>query len=446
MSYINDVMNYVMQRDSGEREFHQAVRHVLGSLHPVIERHPEYEQHRILERMTEAERIIIFRVPWHDDQGRAQVNRGFRVEMNSAFGPYKGGLRFRSNVNLGILKFLAFEQTFKNSLTTLPMGGGKGGSDFDPKGKSRNEVMHFCQSFMTELYRHIGPNRDVPAGDIGVGAREIGYLFGQYKRIQNEFSGVLTGKGADWGGSLIRPEATGYGVVYFAQEMLKTRDDSLEGKVCTISGSGNAAQYTALKLIELGAKVVSLSDSNGCVYDKAGIDEDKMKFVMELKTVKRGRIKEYAEKFAGVEYREKTRPWYIKCDCAFPCATENELNGADAMTLVANGCFLVAEAANMPTDDDGIDVFREHNVLYGPGKAANAGGVAVSGLEMAQNAQHLSWPRKEVDSRLQQIMQAIHTLAWETAEEFGMRGNLMAGANIAGFVKTANAMLAQGLV
>jgi len=446
MSYLNDVLNFTMQRDSVEREFHQAVRHVLGSLHAVIERHPEYEQHRVLERLTEAERIIVFRVPWHDDKGRAQVNRGFRVEMNSALGPYKGGLRFRSNVNLGILKFLAFEQTFKNALTTLPMGGGKGGSDFDPKGKSRNEVMHFCQSFMTELYRHIGPSRDVPAGDIGVGAREIGFLFGQYKRIRNEFSGVLTGKSPDWGGSLIRPEATGYGVVYFAREMLNTRDESLSGKICTISGSGNAAQYTAEKLIELGAKVVSLSDSNGSIYDKAGIDEDKLDYVMELKNVRRGRIKEYAEKFPGVEYRAKTRPWSIKCDCAFPCATENELNGADAMGLVANGCFLVAEGANMPTDDDGIDVFREHNVLYGPGKAANAGGVAVSGLEMAQNAQHMSWPREEVDGRLQQIMHAIHTLCWEMAEDYGMKGNIMAGANIAGFVKTANAMLHQGLV
>ncbi len=446
MSYVDEVMNFVMQHDSGEREFHQAVRHVLSSLHLVIERHPEYEQLRILERLTEPERIIIFRVPWHDDKGRVQVNRGFRVEMNSALGPYKGGLRFRSNVNLGILKFLAFEQTFKNALTTLPMGGGKGGSDFDPKGKSRNEVMHFCQSFMTELYRHIGPSRDVPAGDIGVGAREIGFLFGQYKRIQNEFSGALTGKSPDWGGSLIRPEATGYGVVYFAREMLKTRDESLENKVCTISGSGNAAQYTAEKLIELGAKVVSLSDSDGAIYDKAGIDTDKLNYVMDLKNVARGRIKEYADKYPGVEYREKARPWSIKCDCAFPCATENEIDGGDAMSLVANGCFLVAEGANMPTDDDGIDVFRENNVLFGPGKAANAGGVAVSGLEMAQNAQHLSWPREEVDGRLQQIMRAIHTLAWDMAEEYGMKGDLMAGANIAGFVKTANAMLHQGLV
>ncbi len=439
-------MNLVLHRDSGEREFHQAVRHVLGSLHTVIERHPEYQQHRVLERVIEAERIIIFRVPWHDDKGRAQVNRGFRVEMNSALGPYKGGLRFRPNVNLSILKFLAFEQTFKNALTTLPMGGGKGGSDFDPKGKSRNEVMHFCQSFMTELSRHIGPSRDVPAGDIGVGSREIGFLFGQYKRIQNEFSGALTGKSPDWGGSLIRPEATGYGVAYFAREMLATRDESIEGKVCTISGSGNAAQYTAEKLIELGAKVVSLSDSNGSVYDKAGIDTDKLNYIMELKNVKRGRIKEYAEKFPGVEYREKARPWSIKCDCAFPCATENELSGADAKALLDNGCFLVAEGANMPTDDDGIEVFIENGILYGPGKAANAGGVAVSGLEMAQNAQHISWPREEVDGRLQQIMKAIHTLAWETAEDYGTKGNIMAGANIAGFVKTANAMLHQGLV
>jgi len=446
MSYVDDVTNFVMQRDSGEREFHQAVRHVLGSLHPVIDRHPEYEQYRILERLTEAERIVIFRVPWHDDKGRIQVNRGFRIQMNSALGPYKGGLRFRSNVNLSILKFLAFEQVFKNALTTLPMGGGKGGSDFDPKGKSRNEVMHFCQSFMTELYRHLGPDRDVPAGDIGVGGREIGFLFGQYKRIQNEFTGVLTGKSPDWGGSLIRPEATGYGVVYFARELLKTRDDSLEGKVCTISGSGNVAQYTAEKLIELGAKVVSFSDSNGTIYDKAGIDTDKLNYMMELKNVKRGRIKEYAEKFPGVEYSEDARPWSIKCDCAFPSATQNELNGADAQTLVANGCFLVAEGSNMPTDDNGIDVFLESNVLFGPGKAANAGGVAVSGLEMAQNAQHLSWPREEVDGRLQQIMTAAHTVSWEAAEEYGMKGNIMAGSNIAGFVKTANAMLHQGLV
>ncbi len=446
MSYVNNVMNLLMQRDSGEREFHQAVRHVLASLHSVIERHPEYEQHRILERITEAERIVIFRVPWRDDKGRAQVNRGFRVEMNSALGPYKGGLRFRSNVNLSILKFLAFEQVFKNALTTLPMGGGKGGSDFDPKGKSRNEVMNFCQSFMTELYRHLGASRDVPAGDIGVGAREIGFLFGQYKRIQNEFTGVLTGKSPDWGGSLIRPEATGYGVVYFAREMLKSRDESLEGKISTVSGSGNAAQFTAEKLIELGAKVVSLSDSNGTIYDKAGIDVDKLDYVMELKNVKRGRIKEYAEKYPGVEYREDARPWSIPCDCAFPCATQNELTGADARTLVDNGCFLVAEGANMPTEDEGMDVFLESNVLYGPGKAANAGGVAVSGLEMAQNAQHLSWPREEVDTRLQQIMKAIHRQAWDVAEDYGMKGNIMAGANIAGFVKTANAMLHQGLV
>jgi len=374
------------------------------------------------------------------------VNRGFRVEFNSAIGPYKGGLRFHPTVNLGILKFLGFEQIFKNSLTTLPMGGGKGGCDFDPKGKSDNEVMRFCQSFMTELFRYLGPHTDVPAGDIGVGGREIGFMFGQYKRLRNEFTGVLTGKGLNWGGSLVRPEATGYGAVYFAQEMLATRGDCMEGKVCTVSGSGNVAQYTVEKVNQLGGKCVSLADSGGTVYDAAGIDEEKLAFVMDLKNVRRGRISEYADKFPGVEYRAGERPWSIKCDCAFPSATQNEISGDDARTLVGNGCILVVEGANMPTDLEGVDVFIENKILYGPGKAANAGGVATSGLEMAQNAQHLSWTRAEVDSRLHDIMKAIHSAAHGAAEEYGHAGNYVVGANIAGFVKVADAMLDQGLV
>ncbi|HOJ32686.1 MAG TPA: NADP-specific glutamate dehydrogenase [Candidatus Hydrogenedentes bacterium] len=446
MSYVKDVMELVVKRNPGEPEFYQAVHEVLSSLEPVLERHPEYQKNCILERLVEPERVIIFRVPWLDDKNRIHVNRGYRVEFNSAIGPYKGGLRFHPTVNLSILKFLGFEQIFKNSLTTLPMGGGKGGSDFDPKGKSDEEVMRFCQSFMTELQRHIGADTDVPAGDIGVGGREIGYLFGQYKRIRNEFTGVLTGKGLNWGGSLIRPEATGYGAVYFAQNMLVTRGDSMEGKVCTVSGSGNVAQYTVEKINQLGGICVSLSDSNGTIFDPQGINEEKLAFVMELKNVRRGRIREYAEKFPGVEYREGERPWGIKCDCAFPSATQNEINGEDAKALVKNGCFLVCEGANMPTDPDGVAVFLENKVLFGPGKAANAGGVAVSGLEMAQNSQHTVWTREEVDRRLQDIMKAIHTQAYNASVEYGRPGNYVMGANIAGFIKVADAMLDQGVV
>ena len=446
MSYVNDVLNLVIRRNPAEPEFHQAVREVLECLEPVLERHPEYQKHRILERITEPERVIIFRVPWMDDKNNVRVERGFRIEFNSAIGPYKGGLRFHPTVYLGILKFLGFEQVFKNSLTTLPMGGGKGGSDFDPKGKSDYEVMRFCQSFMTELAKHIGPDTDVPAGDIGVGGREIGYLFGQYKRLRNEFTGVLTGKALNWGGSLIRPEATGYGCTYFAQEMLATRGQSIEGKVCAASGSGNVAQYTVEKINQLGGKCVSLSDSNGTIYDPAGINEEKLAFAMEIKNVRRGRIKEYADKFSGVQYREGEKPWGIKCDCAFPSATQNEINGEDATKLVKNGCSLVSEGANMPTDPEGVKVFQAHKILYGPGKAANAGGVAVSGLEMAQNSQHVMWPREEVDNRLRQIMKAIHEQAHSTAQDYGDPGNYVKGANIAGFVKVANAMLDQGLV
>ena len=446
MSYTDDVMELVTRRNPAEPEFHQAVKEVLETLDPVLERHPVYQENQILERLTEPERTLMFRVPWHDDKGVARVNRGFRIEFSSAIGPYKGGLRFHPTVYLGILKFLAFEQIFKNSLTTLPMGGGKGGSDFDPKGKSDSEVMRFCQSFMTELSRHIGPSTDVPAGDIGVGGREIGFMFGQYKRIRNEFTGILTGKALSWGGSLIRPEATGYGAVYFAQNMLGTRDDSIEGKRCTVSGSGNVAQYTVEKVNQLGGTVVSLSDSKGTIYDAAGIDVEKLAFVMDLKNTRRGRIKEYAERFPGVEYRKGENPWGIECDCAFPSATQNEISKADAEALVKNGCILVSEGANMPTEPDGIDVFQNNNVLYGPGKAANAGGVAVSGLEMAQNAQHTNWTREEVDQRLQDIMAAIHTQAAEAAADHGMAGNYVAGANIAGFVKVADAMLDQGLV
>jgi len=446
MSYVSDVMDVVIARDGHQTEFLQAVKEVLDSLDTVVQRHHKYQAGKILERIVEPERVFMFRVPWLDDSGEVQVNRGFRIEMNSAIGPYKGGLRFHPTVNLGILKFLAFEQVFKNALTTLPMGGGKGGSDFDPKGKSDNEVMRFCQSFMTELCKHIGPNTDVPAGDIGVGGREIGFMFGQYKRIRNEFTGILTGKGLNWGGSLIRTEATGYGATYFAQNMLATRNDSMEGKVCTVSGSGNVAQYTVEKVNDLGGKCVSLSDSNGTIYDRDGIDAEKLAYVIELKTVKRGRIKEYAEKFKGVEYRQGKRPWDIKCDCAFPSATQNEISKFDAETLVKNGCKLVAEGANMPTEPDGVEVFLANKILFGPGKAANAGGVAVSGLEMSQNSERLSWTRQQVDQRLESIMKAIHTQAYEAAEEYGMKDNLVAGANIAGFVKVADAMLDQGVV
>ncbi len=446
MSYTSDVMQLVEKRNPGELEFYQAVKEVLDSLEPALERHPQYRDQRILERITEPERVIMFRVPWTDDRGQIHINRGFRIEFNSAIGPYKGGLRFHPNVNLGILKFLAFEQTFKNALTTLPMGGAKGGSDFDPKGKTDAEVMRFCQSFMTELFRHIGPDTDVPAGDIGVGAREIGFLFGQYKRIRNEFTGAITGKSFNWGGSHIRPEATGYGAVYFAQEMLAARGDSIEGKTCTVSGSGNVAQYTVEKINQLGGKVVSISDSNGTIHDPAGVDEEKLAYVMDLKNVRRGRIKEYAEKFSGVDYKKGERPWSIKCDCAFPSATQNEISGQEAKTLVENGCFVVSEGANMPTEPEGIEIFLEKKILYGPGKAANAGGVAVSGLEMAQNSQHLSWTREEVDQKLHGIMHAIHTAASEMAEEYGDPGNYVMGANIAGFLKIADAMLDQGLV
>ncbi|MCY3021357.1 MAG: NADP-specific glutamate dehydrogenase [Planctomycetota bacterium] len=444
MDVIRKTLETVKARNAGEPEFLQAVTEVLESLTPVIERHKKYRDGKILERIVEPERQIIFRVAWQDDKGEIHINRGFRFQMNSAIGPYKGGLRFHPSVNASILKFLAFEQVFKNSLTTLPMGGGKGGSDFDPKGKSDGEVMRFCQSFMTELYRHIGPDADVPAGDIGVGGREIGFLFGQYKRILTEFSGVLTGKGLGWGGSLIRTEATGYGAVYFAEEMLKTRGNGLKGKICAVSGSGNVAQYTVEKLNQLGAKVVTLSDSGGTIYDPDGINPEKLAWVMDLKNVRRGRISEYADKF-GAKYLKGHRPWCIKCDCAFPSATQNEICGEDAETLVQNGCFLVCEGANMPTEPKGVDVFLEKKTLYGPGKAANAGGVATSGLEMCQNSMRLSWTREEVDSRLHQIMVSIHKNAFDTAKEYGVPGNLVVGANIAGFVKVADAMLDQGL-
>ena len=445
MGYIEEVLEVVERRDAGEQEFLQAVHEVLESLGPVMERCPQYRDARILERIVEPERQLAFRVPWQDDQGRVQVNRGFRIEFNSAIGPYKGGLRFHPSVTASILKFLGFEQVFKNSLTTLPMGGGKGGSDFDPKGKSDNEVMRFCQSFMTELSRHIGPNTDVPAGDIGVGGREIGYMFGQYKRLRNEFTGVLTGKSLKWGGSLIRSEATGYGAVYFAEQMLKTRNETFEGKICTVSGSGNVAQYTVEKINALGGKVVTLSDSSGTIYDKDGINAEKLAWVMDLKNVRRGRIKEYADVF-NAEYREGSLPWSIACDCAFPSATQNEISGADAKTLLKNGCYLVCEGANMPSSAEAAHEFVEKKILFGPGKAANAGGVATSGLEMSQNSMRTMWTRQEVDQRLQGIMVAIHDACRSASEEYGQPGNYVMGANIAGFVKVAEAMLDQGLV
>lgn len=442
---VNDFMAKVIAKNPSEVEFHQAVHEVVESLIPYIEENPQYKTAKILERMVEPERVILFRVPWLDDKGEVQINKGYRIEMNSAIGPYKGGLRFHPTVNLGILKFLAFEQVLKNSLTTLPMGGGKGGSDFDPKGKSDNEVMHFCQSFMSELSRHIGPNTDVPAGDIGVGGREIGFLFGQYKRLRNEFTGVLTGKGLGWGGSLIRPEATGYGTTYFAEEMLKTRNMTFEGKIVTISGSGNVAQYACEKVTLLGGKVVTLSDSNGFIYDPAGIDKEKLEYLMWLKNTKRGRISEYAEKF-DCEYHEGLRPWGIKCDIALPCATQNEVNEDEAKTLVSNGCFCVSEGANMPSTPEAVEVYQKAGILYGPGKASNAGGVATSGLEMSQNSLRLSWTREEVDERLHQIMKDIHA----TCVKYGKRADgtidYVAGANIGGFVKVADSMLAQGLV
>ncbi len=444
-AYVASVLETVKKRNAGEPEFLQAVTEVLESLTPVVAANKKYEQHRILERIVEPERQIIFRVPWQDDKGIVQVNRGIRIEYNSAIGPYKGGIRFHPSVNISILKFLGFEQIFKNSLTTLPMGGGKGGSDFDPKGKSDNEVMRFCQSFMTELQRHIGPDTDVPAGDIGVGAREVGYMFGQYRRLRNEFTGVLTGKGLNWGGSLIRPEATGYGATYFAEEMLKTRGDSLTGKIVVVSGSGNVAQFTVQKVNELGGKVVSLSDSDGTIYDPKGIDEKKLAFVMELKNIKRGRIKEYAEKF-GCQYKAGEKPWSIKCDCAFPSATQNEINGDDAKVLLANGCFVISEGANMPSTPDAVDQYLAKKILYGPGKAANAGGVATSGLEMSQNAMRMSWSREEVDQKLKGIMVAIHNQCVTAADKYGFPGNYVMGANIAGFTKVADAMIDQGVI
>ena len=437
-------MAKVIEKNPGEVEFHQAVREVAESLAPYIEKNPKYKKAKVLERMIEPERVMMFRVPWLDDQGEIQINRGWRIQMNSAMGPYKGGLRFHPSVNLSILKFLAFEQVFKNALTTLPMGGGKGGSDFDPKGKSDNEVMHFCQSFMTELFRYIGPDTDVPAGDIGVGGREIGYLYGQYKRLRNEFSGVLTGKGLNWGGSLIRPEATGYGCVYFVQEMLKTKGEKLEGKVCAVSGSGNVAQYTVEKLIELGAKVVTLSDSGGYIYDKGGIDKKELTCIMQLKNEKRARIKECAKEF-HCEYLEGERPWRVKCDVAFPSATQNEISESDARELVKNGCIAVGEGANMPTTPEGVEVFQKAKILYAPGKASNAGGVATSGLEMSQNSMRLSWTREEVDKRLHDIMISIHEQCVQYGKESGYI-NYVKGANIAGFVKVADAMMDQGLV
>jgi glutamate dehydrogenase (NADP+) len=448
---VADFMEAVKAKNPAENEFHQAVEEVVESLWPVLDKRPEYRKAKILERIVEPERVILFRVPWVDDKGEVQVNRGFRIEMNSAIGPYKGGLRFHPSVNLGILKFLAFEQVFKNSLTTLPMGGGKGGSDFDPKGKSDNEVMSFCQSFMSELFRHIGPDTDVPAGDIGVGGREIGYLFGQYKRLRNEFTGVLTGKGLNWGGSLIRPEATGYGATYFAAEMLGTRNESLEGKTCLVSGSGNVAQFCCEKVLDLGGKPVTLSDSSGYIYDEAGIDRDKLAYVMELKNVKRGRVKEYADKYGAVytpvdATLDHNPLWDHKADCAFPSATQNEINGKDAQNLIKNGVYVVSEGANMPTTPEGVEVFLKKGILFGPGKAANAGGVATSGLEMSQNSQRLSWTREEVDSRLQGIMRSIHAACVSAANEFGTPGNYVNGANIAGFMKVADSMLDLGVV
>jgi len=451
-SAADSFMAQVVAKNPEQKEFHQAVDEVVESVIPVLDQHPEYRKAKVLDRIVEPERQLMFRVPWIDDQGEVQVNRGFRVEFNSAIGPYKGGLRFHPSVNLGIIKFLGFEQIFKNALTTLPMGGGKGGSDFDPKGKSNNEVMRFCQSFMTELFRHIGPNTDVPAGDIGVGGREIGYLFGQYKRLANRFEGVLTGKGLGWGGSLIRPEATGYGEVYFAAEMLKTRGESLDGKRVLVSGSGNVAQYAAQKVIQLGGKVLSFSDSNGFIVDEEGIDEKKLAYVMDLKNIRRGRIREYADQYPGATYHvtdpsASSNPlWDVACDIALPSATQNEIGLEDANNLVKNGCICVCEGANMPSTPEAINVFIESKTLFGPAKAANAGGVAVSGLEMTQNSQRLCWSRDEVDKRLHRIMESIHATCRATAERFGTPGNYVAGANIAGFLKVADAMIDQGLV
>jgi glutamate dehydrogenase (NADP+) len=443
--YISRVLDDVRAKNADQKEFLQAVEEVLLSLEPVIKANPKYEENAILERMVAAERTIIFRVPWTDDKGKIHINRGYRIQFNSAIGPYKGGLRFDSTVNLSVLKFLAFEQVFKNSLTTLPMGGGKGGADFAPRGKSDAEVMRFCQSFMTELYRHIGPYTDVPAGDMGVGGREVGYMFGQYKRLANEFTGVLTGKGLPFGGSLIRPEATGYGDVYFAQNMLAMKNDTIEGKVCSISGSGNVASYAAEKLIQLGAKPVTLSDRSGWIYVKDGIDAGMLAEIMDLKQVKRGELKEFAAGKKGVEFNAEGRPWQVKVDCAFPCARQNELDGKDAQTLLDNGCKLVAEGANMPSTPEAIEKFLGAKILYSPGKASNAGGVSVSGLEMSQNSERLSWSAEEVDAKLKGIMKSIHDNAYANAEEFGHKGNYVVGANIAGFRKVADAMLAQGV-
>ncbi|OEY73727.1 NADP-specific glutamate dehydrogenase [Salegentibacter salarius] len=443
---IQDFLDKVSQRNQNEPEFMQAVHEVSETIIPFIEKNKKYQNMQLLERMVEPERVIMFRVSWLDDEGNIQVNRGFRIQMNSAIGPYKGGLRFHPSVNLSILKFLAFEQVFKNSLTTLPMGGGKGGSDFDPKGKSDNEVMRFCQSFMTELYRHIGPDTDVPAGDIGVGAREVGYMFGQYKRLQNEFTGILTGKGLSYGGSLVRPEATGYGNVYFAQNMLRTRNESFEGKTVVVSGSGNVAQYAAEKALEFGAKILTMSDSGGYIYDEAGIDEEKLQFIMDLKNVRRGRISEYVDKYSSAKYFEGETPWGVKCDVALPCATQNELEEADAKKLVENGCMCVGEGANMPCTPDAVEVFKEAKILFSPGKASNAGGVATSGLEMSQNSMRYSWTSEEVDKKLHEIMNNIHDRCVEFGKEEDGYIDYVKGANIAGFVKVADAMLAQGVV
>ncbi|HHH30240.1 MAG TPA: NADP-specific glutamate dehydrogenase [Polyangiaceae bacterium] len=448
-SSVEDFMNDVVAKNPDQPAFHQAVREVVEAVWPVVERNPAYRQMKILERLVEPERVMMFRVPWVDDKGEVHVNRGYRVEMSSAIGPYKGGLRFHPSVTLGVLKFLAFEQIFKNSLTTLPLGGGKGGSDFDPKGKSDNEVMRFCQAFMSELFRHIGPQTDVPAGDVGVGGREIGFLFGQYKKLRNEFTGVLTGKGVGWGGSLIRPEATGYGSVYFAQEMMSSKGRSMEDATALVSGSGNVAQYTVEKLLQLGAEPISLSDSGGTILDEDGIDAEKLAWVKELKNNRRGRIREYATKYPTATYLEGEKPWGAKADMAFPSAIENEINGDEAKTLVDNGVVCVSEGANMPTTPEGVEVFLEAKILYGPGKAANAGGVATSGLEMSQNAQHLSWSREEVDSRLHDIMKAIHATCVEHGTDSDASGgfvNYVKGANIAGFLKVADAMLDQGVV
>ena len=444
--YLNSVLAMVRAKNRGEDEFHQAVEEVLESLAPALDRHPEYIEEKVIERLVEPERMIVFRVPWIDDGGNVQVNRGFRVEFNSAIGPYKGGLRFHPSVNQGILKFLGFEQVLKNSLTTLPMGGGKGGSDFDPKGKSDFEVMRFCQSFMTELSRHIGPNTDVPAGDIGVGGREIGYLFGQYKRVRNAFEGVLTGKSLNWGGSLIRPEATGYGTVYFAEEMLNTQGKSFDGLRVSVSGSGNVAQYATEKATEFGGKVVTLSDSSGFIVDEEGISKEKLEYVFALKNERRGRIKEYADEYPSATFHEGTGVWKVPVDVALPCATQNELNGDDAKALLKHGCYCVAEGANMPSTPEAVEQFLAAKILYGPGKAANAGGVAVSGLEMSQNSMRLSWTREEVDKRLHDIMISIHDACTRTADEYGESGNYVLGANISGFLKIADSMMDQGVV